>query len=149
MTQVTIENPVLNAPYTQPARHFKFDDEGITNEIVDARRPSAYFKPVPAARKRGGQLSFETEWTKDRIEESKHINQIREKVSIWRKGGHLGTTRTTKRLIDYWTRAERERKLFFCQIEALETAIYITERPSSIPGSRTGCGAPTRSTIRC
>ena len=34
---------------------------------------------------------------------------------------------TTARLLAYWTDPDREKKLFFCQIEALETAIYITE----------------------
>jgi type III restriction enzyme len=33
-------------------------------------------------------------------------------------------TRTTAKLLDYWTRPDRECRLFFCQIEALETAIY-------------------------
>jgi type III restriction enzyme len=127
MPQVVIENPILNSPYEEPTRHWKFGEEGITNEVVEERRPSSYFKPVPAAKRKGGQLPFETEWTKDRIEESKHINRIREKVSIWRRGGYRGTTRTTERLLRYWTDPERERKLFFCQIEALETAIYITE----------------------
>jgi type III restriction enzyme len=30
-------------------------------------------------------------------------------------------------LLDYWRNPERDKKLFFCQIEAAETAIYITE----------------------
>ncbi|WP_343387778.1 DEAD/DEAH box helicase family protein [Candidatus Amarobacter glycogenicus] len=38
-----------------------------------------------------------------------------------------GITSTTRRLLDYWRDPERENKLFFCQIEALETCIYITE----------------------
>ena len=38
-----------------------------------------------------------------------------------------GATSTTRRLLAYWTNPDRERKLFFCQIEAVETAIYITE----------------------
>lgn len=33
----------------------------------------------------------------------------------------------TARLLDYWSKPERERKLFFCQREALDTAIYLTE----------------------
>ncbi len=45
----------------------------------------------------------------------------------WRKGGYVGITRTTACLLEYWKQPERERKLFFCQIEALETAIWITE----------------------
>jgi type III restriction enzyme len=128
MKQVVIENPILNSPYSEPRRHFKFSDEGITNEIADDRRISSYFVPIPRAKKKNPkQLAFETEWTADRIEENKFINRVRERVALWRQGGYLGVTTVTRRLLDYWQRADRERKLFFCQIEALETAIYITE----------------------
>ena len=123
-----IENPVINSAFEEPARHFKFTDEGITNEIVEQRRISGYFLPIPAARKKSAdQLSFQTDWTQDRFEESKDINRIRERVNLWRRGGYAGVTRTTAELLRYWTRGERERRLFFCQIEAAETAIYLTE----------------------
>lgn len=70
MKQVIIENPVLNSAYDEPKQHFKFTDDGITDEIIEGRRVSAYFVPVPQPRRRGGrgqQLSFNTEWTKDRL----------------------------------------------------------------------------------
>jgi len=44
--QVVIENPVINSPFDEPQRHFHFDDEGITDIIVDKRRESGYFVPV-------------------------------------------------------------------------------------------------------
>ena len=127
MTQVVIDNPILNSPYEEPRRHFRFSDEDITNEIVQARRVSSYFMPIPAPKKKAKQLAFDTEWTKDRVEESKFINRIRGRVAQWRQGGYVGITKTTRQLLEYWMRPDRERKLFFCQIEALETAIYVTE----------------------
>ncbi|MBW2341842.1 MAG: DEAD/DEAH box helicase family protein [Deltaproteobacteria bacterium] len=129
MEQVVIENPVINSPFEEPQRHFRFTEEGITNEIIERRRISSYFIPVPRPKKKGKQqqLSFETEWTQDRIKENKFINQIRRRVAMWRQGGYLGITKITARLLEYWQRPEREPKLFFCQIEALETLIYITE----------------------
>jgi type III restriction enzyme len=127
MKQVVIENPILNSPYVEPTRHFRFTDEGITNEIIDGRRTSSYFVPIAKARKKGKQLQIETEWTQDRIEETKLVNDIRPRIDQWRKGGYVGVTPTTARLIAYWTDPGREKKLFFCQNEALETAIYITE----------------------
>jgi type III restriction enzyme len=60
-------------------------------------------------------------------EENKLVNDIRRRVAMWRKGGYVGVTPTTTRLIAYWTDPAREKKLFFCQNEALETAIYIAE----------------------
>jgi len=127
--EVIIENPILNSPFEEPNQHFRFSDEGITNEIVEARRVSSYFIPIAKPKKKGKatQLAFDTEWTKDRIEENIFINRIRERVSLWRRGDYQGITKTTRRLLDYWRNPERERKLFFCQIEAVETAIYITE----------------------
>ena len=129
MPQVVIENPILNSPFKEPSQHFRFSDEGITNEIVEARRVSSYFIPIAKPKKKGNiaQLAFDTEWTRDRIEENEFINRIRGRVSVWRKGNYEGITKTTRRLLEYWTNHERERKLFFCQIEALETAIYLTE----------------------
>jgi type III restriction enzyme len=130
MSQVVIENPIINSPFEEPTRHFKFDDEGITNEQVDGRRTSSYFVPIARPRKSNGgakQEVFDTEWTQDRIEENKLVNDIRRRVSRWRTGGYIGVTPTTARLIAYWTNPSREKKLFFCQNEALETAIYITE----------------------
>jgi type III restriction enzyme len=124
---VVIEDPVINSPFDVPRRHFKFDDEGITNEIVPDRRRSSYFVPIPRAKKKGRQLSFDTEWTEDRVEENTFVNRVRERVAAWRQGGYVNVTRTTRRLLDYWTNPEREKKFFFCQIEALETVIYLTE----------------------
>ena len=127
MSQVVIENPIINSPFDEPAHHFKFDEEGITDEIAEGRRTSQYFVPIAKPKKKGKQLQFDTEWTKDRIEENKLVNDIRVRVALWRKGGYLGVTPTTARLIAYWTDPAREKKLFFCQNEALEAAIYLTE----------------------
>src|SRR5438128_2242645 len=52
MQQVTIENPILNSPFKEPTRYFKFSDYGITNEIIEDRRISSYFIPIPKAKKR-------------------------------------------------------------------------------------------------
>jgi len=64
MKPVVIENPILNSPYAEPTRHFRFSDEGITDEIVEGRRISQYFMPIAPPKKKGAkQLAFETEWT--------------------------------------------------------------------------------------
>src|ERR1022692_1109585 len=127
MSQVVIENPIINSPFDEPARHFRFSDEGITNEEVEGRRTSSYFVPIAKAKKKGAkQLQFDTEWTQDRIEENKLVNDIRRRVGMWRDGGHVGVTPTTARLIVYWTDPNREKKLFFCQNEALETGAPAT-----------------------
>ncbi len=70
MPQVVIENPVINSPFEEPQRHFRFDEQGITNQIELARRISQYFIPIAKPRKKTKerQLTFD-EWTEERIEE--------------------------------------------------------------------------------
>jgi type III restriction enzyme len=127
MKQIVIANPIINSPFDEPKRHFRFTDQGITNEIVEERRSSAYFIPIAKTKKKGKQLILDTEWTQDRVEQNRFVNDIRERVAIWRRTGKSGITTTTRSLLDYWSDPDRERKLFFCQIEALETLIYIVE----------------------
>jgi type III restriction enzyme len=122
-----IDNPILNGPFDEPTRHFEFDGEGMTDTVINGRRISTYFVPIPQPKKKGKQLVFDKEWTKDRMEEAEFVNRVRTRVSVWRSGHYPGTTKTTARLLEYWRNPERERRLFFCQIEALETAIYLTE----------------------
>ena len=124
-----IENPIINSPYAAPTRHFRFDEDGITDEVIEARRPSSYFVPVPPSRRRGGaqrELEF-SDATSDRIEDNKFINRVRSRVELWRERGHPGITATTRALLEHWTAPDRATPLFFCQVEALETAIYLTE----------------------
>lgn len=126
MPDTPIENPILNSPFEEPTSHWRFGENGITNEVVEERRVSAYFMPI-AKSKREDQLDFETEWTSDRIEPNDFINRVRERIGLWRRAGWPGVTPISRQLLEYWTNEEREKKLFFCQIEALETAIYIGE----------------------
>ena len=117
MKNVVIENPILNAPFEEPIRHFKFSQEGITDEIANKRRVSSYFIPIARPKKRSSkQMLFDTEWTQDRIEENKFINDIRERVAVWRRGQYQGITKTTAALLEHWRNPERDRRLFFCQM---------------------------------
>ena len=114
MPPPVIDNPILNGPFDEPSRHFAFNEQGITDQTVVGRRESGYFLPIATARKKSGQMKFETEWTQDRFLSSPRINRIRERVKQWRHGGYLGCTRTTDRLLRYWSDPAREKKLFFC-----------------------------------
>src|SRR3989442_5188565 len=110
MSQVVIETPIINSPFDEPTRHFRFTDEGITNQIVDGRRTSSYFVPIAQPKKKSAQqLQFDTEWTQDRIEENKLVNAIRRRVALWRTGGYVGVTPTTARMIAYWSPPKRDR----------------------------------------
>jgi type III restriction enzyme len=124
--EARIENPILNSAFAEPTAHWRFGDDGITDERVPSRRVSSYFIPIPQPKNRR-QLTLETSWTSDRITENEFINQIRREVTKWRSGGYVGVTAVTRSLLAYWIAPERERRLFFCQIEAVETTIFLTE----------------------
>ena len=51
--QVVIANPIINSPFDEPQRHFRFDDDGITDDIVDQRRSSSYFVPIAKPKTKG------------------------------------------------------------------------------------------------
>ena len=40
---------------------------------------------------------------------------------------YAGVTATTRQLLQYWSNQDRDRRLYFCQFEALETAIWLAE----------------------
>src|SRR5438874_7850458 len=103
-----IENPVINSPYEEPQKHFVFDENGITDEIADARRRSSYFIPIPPPKKRTSQGSFSAEWNSERIQENAFINNVRERVTQWREQGSIGVTSVTRSLLEHWRDPERE-----------------------------------------
>jgi len=123
-----IDNPIINSPYKAPEKHFKFDDDGITNDIVEGRRESQYFVPVPKPRKRGQQIELDfAEFTADKIRKNDFVNEVRARVDLWRKQGYQSVTPTTRRLLEFWSDENRENKILFAQREAAETAIYLAE----------------------
>src|SRR5205807_8015182 len=122
-----IENPVINSPYEEPRRHFVFDNEGITNQIAGGRRASTFFIPIAPPKRKEAQPQLEGLMTAERMRPNALINRIRDEVALWRQGGYRGISPTTRRLLDHWLDPARERRLFFCQIEAVETAIFIGE----------------------
>ncbi len=127
MSQVVITNPVLNSPFAAPERHFAFTDEGISNTVLSGRRKSSYFVPIAQSRRKDAQATF-GDWTQERIELNPQINSVRAHVDSWRSSGSRAElTAVSRRLLDHWADPARDRPLFFCQIEALETIIFINE----------------------
>jgi type III restriction enzyme len=128
VTDRIIDNPIINSPYKAPEKHFKFDDDGITNEVVPGRRESQYFVPVPRPRKRGQQIELDfAEFTADKIRKNDFVNEVRARVDLWRKQGYQSVTPTTRRLLERWSDPERDNPILFAQREAAETAIYLAE----------------------
>jgi type III restriction enzyme len=125
--EIIIDNPILNSPFAEPSRHWVLNDNGIPNGITaDGRRRSEFIVPVPPPRHRvQGTLDLEDEYGLRKPNDK--INEIRARVRIWRQNGHPGVTPITRRLLEHWTAVDRGRRLFFCQVEAVETAIWLAE----------------------
>jgi len=128
VSQAAIENPVINSPYVEPVRHFKTTaDGGVTGELIERRRPSEFFVPVARPKKASPQLTLDAFGPPTRQQPNEIVNEIRGAVERWRLLGYPGVTSVTRDLLAYWRSEDRERRLFFCQLEAVETVIYLTE----------------------
>jgi Type III restriction enzyme, res subunit len=126
MNPVIIDNPIRNSPYREPTEHFRFDaNNQITNIVDPGRRGASYFLPIAAPKKKAAPSLFDaTEETKADIG---HVNRIRHLVNQWRGLGWPSVTPMTRTLLEHWHAEDRFRRLFFCQIEAIETLIFIVE----------------------
>jgi type III restriction enzyme len=130
---IAIDNPILNSPFAEPSRHWLLDENGVpTGQTADGRRRSEFVVPIPPPKhkvKTQASLDLEDEYGKRKPND--YINQIRGKVAAWRSLGEAGlrsaVTPVTARLLRHWRDPERSRRLFFCQVEAAETAIWLTE----------------------
>ncbi len=134
------DRPILNSPYEYPARHWELDDSGQpTNRIVDRRREVSFITPIPAPKRgKGGQrgaLIFDEEAQRiatgdQQYELAQTINGIRGAVDQWRAlpAAQWRVTPETARLLRHW-RSHRFNDIrpFFCQVEAAETVIWLTE----------------------
>ena len=121
-----IENPVINSPFVEPTRHFRVVDGQVSGEILDGRRPSEFFVPVAKPKKASAQLALQF-GAGVRQQQNEIVNEIRQSVARWRLQGYPHATSLTKELLAHWRAEDRDRRLFFCQVEAVETAIYLTE----------------------
>jgi len=140
MSNAFFEHPILNSPYAYPARHWALDEQGQpTQRIVDSRRRAEFITPIPKPRKRrstgqqaslifdeGAGLSSEAQ----QYDHTATINAVRAEVDKWRAlpEAQWRVTPETARLLRHWRQHEfAGMRPFFCQIEAVETAIWLTE----------------------
>ena len=117
-----IDKLIINSPYTEPDKHWSYDRETQQFDLVEGRRPAGYVVATPNSQ------SFDDPGVFNEIELA---NQIRERIDRWQKDGRPGLTGISKRLLEYWTEADRDHKFFYCQIEAIETLLFLNEAPDS------------------
>jgi type III restriction enzyme len=124
MAKTTIDRLIVNSPYEEPRRHWRYERESRTFDLVDGRRPAGY---VVAS---GESRAFDDPGI---FVEIPLVNRIRPRVQAWRDAGYPGVTSITKRLLEQWRDPEEFeiRRFFFCQFEAVETLIWLMEAPAA------------------
>lgn len=120
MAEFEVPQPIICSPYEEPEEHWSIL-EGADCSRQPGRRPSHYFYRAP-----GQDAAVEGAAVGERIELDL-VNLIRERVGEWRAEGWPGVTGTTLELLEYWRRDGRQHRLFFAQLEAAETIIFLSE----------------------
>jgi len=135
------EQPILNSPYVYPSRHWELDEQGQpTLQIIEKRRSAEFITPIPKPRKQkkaanqekmifdeGAGLSSASQL----YDATSIINSVRREVDRWRSlpsSNQWKVTPETARLLQHWRHHEFNGiRPFFCQVEAVETLIWLTE----------------------
>ena len=128
-----IDQLIINSPYVEPLSYWSYDREVRMFERKDGRRPAGYIVATP------GSKAFDDPGV---FVELPLVNQIRPRVKAWREAGYAGVSGITKRLLEHWRDPEerKDRRFFFCQLEAIETLIWLTE---ASPAERQGIDIPS------
>lgn len=133
--------PILNSPYERPNRHWELDETGQpTHRIIDSRRRADFITPIPKAKnqsdpRRQDSLLFDEgkglSSGEQGYDHTAVINGVRQEVDRWRQlpsPGQWQVTPETARLLQHWRHHQFSGiRPFFCQLEAIETAIWLTE----------------------
>ena len=134
--------PILNSPYERPSRHWELDADGQpTQQILEYRRGAEFVTPIPKPKKQkksgkesGKQLSLpidKVSTEKQKYDATGNINLVRRLVDEWRMipdPNQWRVTPETARLLQHWRHHPFSGlRPFFCQIEAAETLIWLTE----------------------
>lgn len=141
MNNPFFEHPILNSPYAYPVQHWELDDQGQpTQKIIPNRRRAEFITPIPKPRKKKSpptqtQLIFDEgkglSTEKQEYDHTAIINAVRQQVDQWRNlpnPNQWQVTPETARLLQHWRHHNFSGiRPFFCQVEAVETAIWLTE----------------------
>jgi type III restriction enzyme len=151
MSNLFFERPILNSPYQYPLRHWELDINGQpTQQIIEHRRKAEFITPIPKPKKRRAKENHQAEIVFDEgkglsTEEQQYdptsmINEVRSHVDAWRSlpAHQWQVTPETTRLLQHWRHhAFGDIRPFFCQVEAVETAIWLTEvAPQTTAGKK-------------
>src|SRR6267142_2627795 len=148
MSNPFFDRPIVNSPYEYPRQHWELEEGLPTGRLIDRRRRAEFIPPIPKPKKRRGSRQEELDLDEGKGLSTKKqaydltsiINEVRAQVDSWRglPASQWQVTPETARLLQHWRHHDFGGvRPFFCQIEAVETAIWMTE---VAPESKTGKG---------
>lgn len=121
MADFEVPEPILNSPWRAPEAYWSIEP-GRPPQRVEGRRPAGYFYRDPAAPVGDDEHAARGEWRPLPL-----VNTVRTRMADWAAKGRPGLTRVSGELIAHWRRDGREQPLFFAQLEAAETVIFLVE----------------------
>ena len=141
MTNPFFDHPILNSPYEYPAKHWELDEQGQpTQQTINLRRRAEFISPIPKPKKRKGSAAQQPivfdegqglSTQAQQYDYTAIINAVRQQVDQWRSlpnPTQWHVTPETARLLQHWRHHPfSDIRPFFCQVEAVETAIWLTE----------------------
>jgi type III restriction enzyme len=129
----TIDRLIINSPYEEPAHYWSYDRETRFFTLKEGRRPAGYVIASESSK------AFDDP---GKFIEIPLVNKIRPRIKAWRESGYPGVTGITKRLLEHWRNPEEReyRRFFFCQLEAIETIVWLIEAPEA---ERVGIDIPS------
>src|SRR5712691_11697331 len=151
MSNPVFDHPILNSPYGYPSKHWELDAVGQpTQKTIARRRDAKFITPIPKPKKHKAALTqagfvFDEgkglSTKEQQYDPTSIINEVRRTVVAWRSlpnPNQWQVTPETARLLQHWRHHEFSSvRPFFCQVEAVETAIWLVEvAPQSKNGKR-------------
>lgn len=118
-----IDQLIINSAFREPTQHWKYNHQMQSFAKEPGRRPAGYFI--------AGQGTNQYNDIGEFIE-LPLVNRIRPRVKAWREAGYPGVTGVTKKLLEHWNDNDaRQYQFFFCQMDAMETLIWLAEAPDA------------------
>lgn len=141
MSNPFFDHPILNSPYEYPQQHWELDEQGQpTQQVIERRRSAEFITPIPKPKKRKQSTAqqalifdegYELSTATQQYDPTPLINEVRRHIDQWRalpNPNQWQVTPETARLLQHWRHHEFGGvRPFFCQIEAVETVIWLTE----------------------
>lgn len=121
MSNRGIDHLIINSAYKEPTEYWRYNTTLKHFYREQGRRPAGYVIADPNATSYDNPGIFK---------ELELVNKIRPRVKAWRGNNYPGTTRVTRDLLKHWNDSTaRDYPFFYCQIDAIETLIWLTEAP--------------------